>query len=55
MINVVKRWYCDNAYLQAKHRMVIVVCDNAGEGKSQEVKEFLESKGIWNHFSTPRY
>jgi hypothetical protein len=51
MINVVKRWYSDIADLRATH---IVVRDNAVENKSQEVKEFFESKGIRNHFSTPR-
>jgi hypothetical protein len=52
MINVVKRWYSDIADLRTKHRLVVVVRDNAGENKSQEVKEFFESKGIRNHFST---
>jgi hypothetical protein len=54
MINVVKRWYSDIADLRTKHRLVVVVRDNAGENKSQEVKEFFESKGIRNHFSTAR-
>jgi hypothetical protein len=54
MINVVKRWYSDIADLRTKHRLEVVVSDNAGENKSQEVKEFFESKGIRNHFSTPR-
>jgi hypothetical protein len=54
MINVVKRWYSDIADLRAKHRLVVVVSNNAGENKSQEVKEVFESKGIQNDFSTPR-
>ncbi len=56
MINVVKRWYSDIADLRTKHRLVVVVHNNhdASENKSQEVKEFLESKGIRNHFSTAR-
>jgi hypothetical protein len=54
MINVVMRWYSDIDNLRAKHRLVVVVRDNASENKSQEVKEFFESKGIRNHFSTPR-
>jgi hypothetical protein len=54
MINVVKRWYSDIADLRTKHKLVVVFCDNVGENKSQEVKEFFESKGIRNHFSTPR-
>jgi hypothetical protein len=39
--NVVKRWYIDIADLRAKHRLVVVVRDNAGENKSQEIKEFF--------------
>ena len=45
-INVVKRWYSDIADLRTEHRLVVVVCDNAGEKKSQEIKEFFELKGI---------
>jgi hypothetical protein len=44
MINVVKRWYSDIADLRTKHRLVVVVRDNAGENKSQEVKDFLSQK-----------
>jgi hypothetical protein len=54
MINGVKRWYSDIADLRTKHRLVVVVRNNAGGNKSQEVKEFFESKGIWNDFSTAR-
>jgi hypothetical protein len=39
MINVVKRWYSDIADLQAKHKLVVGVRDNACENKSQEIKE----------------
>jgi hypothetical protein len=44
MINVVKRWYNNIADLRTKHRLVVVVSDNAGENKSREVKEFFEFK-----------
>ncbi len=54
MINVVNRWYSDIADLRTKHRLLVVVRDNTGEKKSQEVMEFFESRGIWNHFSTAR-
>ncbi len=53
-VNVVRRWYSDIADLRTKHKLVVRVRDNAGENKSQEVKEFFESKGIRNHFSTAR-
>ncbi len=41
MINVVRRWYSYIADLRTKHRLVVIVRDNAGENKSQEVKEFV--------------
>jgi hypothetical protein len=43
----------DIAYLLAKHILVVVVRDNDSENKSQEIKDFFESKGIRNHFSIP--
>ncbi len=52
--HMVKRWYNDIAHLRAMHRLGAGVRDNAGENKSQEIKEFFESKGIQNYFSTPR-
>jgi hypothetical protein len=56
MINVVKRWNSDRdiADLRAKHRLMVVVCDNASENKSQEIKEHNGSNGIRNHFTTLR-
>jgi hypothetical protein len=42
MIIVVKRWYSNIADLLAKHRLVVVVRDNAGENKSQKVNEVFE-------------
>jgi hypothetical protein len=51
---VVKKWFCDIANMQAMYRLVVVVYDNVGENKSQEIKDFFESKGIRNHFGSPR-
>jgi hypothetical protein len=31
-----------------------VMCDNAGENRSEEILDFFKSKGIRNHFSTSR-
>ena len=53
MINVVKQWYSDIADLRAKHKLLIVMRDNAGKNKSKEVQEFFESVGVKNYFSTP--
>ena len=53
-IKVVKQWYSDIADLRARHKLVVVMCDNACENKSQEIQEFFESVGVQNHFSTPK-
>ena len=55
MIKVVKQWYSDIADLRAKHKLVIVMLDNAGENKSTEIKEFFASVGVKNYFSTPHH
>jgi hypothetical protein len=52
MIKVVKQWYSDIANLLAKHKLVVFVRDNAGEHKSRDIKEFFESVGVRNHFSS---
>ncbi len=49
-----KQWYCNIAYLRTRHKLVVVMRDNAGENKSQEIQEFFESVGLRNHFSTPK-
>ncbi len=52
MIKVVKQWYRDIADLLAKHKLVVSVRDNAGENKSRDIKDFFESVGVLNHFSS---
>ena len=54
VLNVVKRWYCDIADLRVKHKLVVLMRDNAGEYKPEETMQFLDSKGIRSHFSTPK-
>ncbi len=53
-LNVVKRWYSYIADLRAKHKLVILMRDNAGVYKSEEIMQFLDSKGVQSHFSTPK-
>ncbi len=36
------------------HKLVAVMCDNAGENRSEEILDFFKSNGIRNHFSTSR-
>jgi hypothetical protein len=45
-IKVVKQWYSDVADLSARHKLVVVMCDNAGEKKSQESKN---SSNQWEY------
>jgi hypothetical protein len=44
--NVVKRWYANIADLRAKHELVVLMRDNAGEYKSEEIMQFLDSKRV---------
>ena len=45
-LKVVKKWYSDIADLRQKHKLIIVMRDNAGENKSQEIIDFFESVGV---------
>ena len=47
-------WYSDIADLRTKHNLVVLMQDNASEYKSEEMMQFLESKGIHSHFSIPK-
>ncbi len=46
MLKVVKKWFSDIAVIKQKHKLVIVMRDNAGENKSQEIIDFFESVGV---------
>ena len=54
MSRIVKKWYSDIADLRQMHTLLVVMRDNAGENKSQEIIEFFESVGVKNYFSTAR-
>jgi hypothetical protein len=51
MLKVIKKWYSDFANIRQKHDLIVVMRDNAGENKSHEIMEFIQSTGSWNHFS----
>ncbi len=51
MLKVNKKQYSDIADLRQKHKLVMIVRDNAGENKSHEIIDFIESKGLTNRFS----
>ncbi len=52
MLKVVKKWFSDIADLRQKHKFVIVMRENAGEDKSQEIIDSFESVGVKKYFST---
>jgi hypothetical protein len=47
-----KKWFSDIPDLRQKYKLVIVMRDNAGENKSQEIIDLFESVGVKNIFST---
>ncbi len=49
---MVKKGYSDIADFRQKHKLVVVVCGNVGENKSQEIIEFFESVGVKNYTGT---
>ncbi len=49
----VKKWYSDIVELRDMHKIYAVTRDYSGENSTKEIREFLESKGIQNYFSTP--
>ena len=42
MLKIVKKWYSDIAILRQKHKLLVVMRDNTGEDKSQEVVDLLQ-------------
>ncbi len=45
---IVKTWNSDIADLRQRHTLVVVMRNNAGENKSQEILDFFESVGVKN-------
>ncbi len=43
---ILKRWFSDIAVLTNTHKLLVLVHDNAGENKSQELNKFFESNGV---------
>jgi hypothetical protein len=52
VIKALREWYSDIADLRTKHKLVVLMLDHASEYKSEEMMQFLESRGISSHFST---
>ena len=54
VIKALRTWYADITDLRTKHKLVVLMRDNASEYKSEKMLQFLESKGVCSHFSTPK-
>ena len=50
-IKALRTWYADIADLR---NVDVLMRDNASEYKSEEMMQFLESRGVHSHFSTPK-
>ena len=46
-----RKWICDIADLRARHVLQILIRDNAGELKSQDLLDYIESLGVKDYFS----
>ena len=53
IFRILRRWYSDIAVLRDTHKLLVLMRDNAGENKPQELNEFFESHGVQNYFSPP--
>ncbi len=53
ILKAVKKWYSDIVELSEKHTLLVVMRDNAGENKSKQIVDSLESHGIENSYRTP--
>ena len=52
-LSVLMRGYSDISDIRAKHELVVLMRDHAAEYNSEEMMEFLDSKGIRSYFSSP--
>ncbi len=52
MLKIVKKWYSDIAILRQKHKLLVVMRDNAGASeKKSQVVDFFKSMGVKNYYS----
>jgi hypothetical protein len=52
MLKVIKKWYSYIADIRQKHNLLVVMRNNAGETKSHEMMDFIQSTDAQNHFSS---
>ena len=53
LLSALKKWYGVIAPLREYNRLVTFMRDNAGENRSFEVEEFIQSIGFQSRYSAP--
>ena len=53
LLKEVRKWWADTGPIRVRHPLLCMMRDNAGEGKSAEVDDFFEPKGVAARYSTP--
>jgi hypothetical protein len=48
-----RRWWADTARIRARHSLLCLMRDNAGENKATELQLFFEERGVADRYSTP--
>ncbi len=51
LLSVLKKWYGDIAPLREYNRLITFMRENAGENRSFEVEEFIQSIGVQSRYS----
>ena len=52
-LGALKKWYCDIAPIRANHKLITLMRDNAGENRSQDVEDFIQSIHVQSRYSAP--
>ena len=52
-LGALKKWYCDIAPIRAKHALITLMRDNAGENRFQDVEDFIQSIHVQSRYSAP--
>ena len=52
-LGALKKWYCYIAPIRAKHALITLMRDNAGENRSQDVEDFIQSIHVQSRYSAP--
>ena len=53
LLKEVRKWWADTGPIRVRHPLLCLMRDNAGEGKSAEVDDFFEPKGVAARYATP--